>query len=84
VLGDQKQIHNLQEALQKEGLEGNISSESDSKEEVDTTNMCFMANENTLKVTFKSSLDECELSMDELGEVLKNFPTTMIFSKRSI
>ena len=41
-------------------------SKSESKEEVDMAHVCFMTNENTPKVTSESSLDECELSMDEL------------------
>ena len=41
------------------------------EEEVDTAHVCFMANENTPKVTFKSYLDECELSIDELGEAFE-------------
>jgi len=57
--------------------------ESKSEEGVDSTNVCFMVNENTPKVTSESSLDECELYMDKLVKLLKNFPTIMIFLKRS-
>jgi len=36
-----------------------------------TANVYFMANDNTPKVTSESSLDECELTMDELGEAFE-------------
>ena len=45
-------------------------SESESKEEIDTANMCFMAHgEDATKVCFENSLDEDELTMDELAPV---------------
>jgi len=44
--------------------------------------MCFLiANENTLKITFESSLDESELSMDELGEAFEELFNNYEFLK---
>ena len=40
-----------------------------------------MANENTPKVTSKSHLDECELSMDELGEAFEELSNNYNFLK---
>ena len=33
--------------------------------------MCFMANDNINKVTPETSIYDCELSMDELGEAFE-------------
>ena len=46
---------------------------------MDTANVCFMANENKPKITSESYLDDCELSMDELGEGFEKLFKTMIF-----
>jgi len=47
-------------------------SETESKEKVDTANICFMANRDEVsKVTFESSLDEDDLTMDELERFFK-------------
>ena len=51
----------------KKALKATWDSESESEEDVDTANMCFMANEGTSKVTPSTSFDN-ELSMDEIGE----------------
>jgi len=43
-------------------------SESDSEKDVDKANVCFMVNEeNSPKVTSKPTLDDSELTLDELG-----------------
>ena len=41
-----------------------------------------MANDNTPKVTFESSLDDSELIMDELGEVFEALSNNYDFLKR--
>ena len=41
-----------------------------------------MANENTPKVTSKSYLDECKLSMDELGEAFEELSNNYDFIKK--
>jgi len=46
--------------------------------------MCLMANDNTPKVTSEQSLDDCELTMDELGEVSKELSHNYDFSRRNI
>ena len=43
--------------------------------------MCFMANENTPKVTSESYLDDCELTMNELGEVFEELSNNYDFLK---
>ena len=49
-------------------------------EEVDITNVCFMANrEKTSKVTLETSLDDDELTMGELAKFLKNIKVDMRF-----
>ena len=53
--------------FKKKALKATWNSESESKEEVDTTNVCFMANDSTPKITFKPSLNDSELTMDEFG-----------------
>ena len=53
--------------FKKKALKATQNSESESEEEVDTANVCFMANDNTPKVTSELSLDDCDL-MDELGD----------------
>ena len=63
----------LKKPYKKKALKATWDSKSESKEEVDTANVCFMANDNTPKVTSEPSLDECELSMDELGESFEEF-----------
>ena len=42
----------------KKALKATWNSESESDEEVDTTNVCFMANDNTPEVTSEPSLDD--------------------------
>ena len=42
-------------------------SESETDEEMDMAHVCFMANDNTPKVIPEPSLDNCELTMNELG-----------------
>ena len=56
----------LKKPYKKKALKVTWDSESESEEEVDTANVCFMANENTPKVTSESSLKECELSIDDV------------------
>ena len=50
----------------KKALKVTWDSESETEEEVDTSHVCFMANDNTHNVTLEPSLDEYELTMDEL------------------
>ena len=68
----------------RKALKATCDSESDSEEEVDTTNVYFMANENTPKIISESSLDKCELFMDELGEAFEELSNNYDFLKRSI
>jgi len=56
-------------------------SESESEDEVDTANMCFMGNESTSKVTSSTSLND-ELSMDELGEAFVELSHNYDFLKK--
>ena len=44
----------------KKVLKATWDLESDSEEEVDMANVCFMANDNTPKVISEPSLDDCE------------------------
>ena len=53
----------------KKTLRASWDSKSESEEEVDTAHVCFMAKDNTTKITSESHLDECKLSMDELGDI---------------
>ena len=64
--GKQKQTLHFKKPYKKKALKATWVSESESDEEVDTANVCFMTNESTSKVTPNTSFD-CELSMDELG-----------------
>ena len=48
---------------------------------MDMANVCFMANENTPKVTPESTIDECELSMNELGEAFEELSNNYDFLK---
>ena len=62
-------------------LKATWDSESESDEEVDTANMCFMANESTSKVTPDTSID-CDLSMGELGEAFEELSHNYDFFKK--
>jgi len=66
----------------KKALKSTWDSESESEEEVNTANMCFMVKNNTPKVTSKLSLDECELTMDELGEAFEELSNNYDFLKK--
>jgi len=68
----------------KKALKVTWDSESETDEEVDTTHVCFMANDNTPKVTSEPSLDDCELIMDEMGETFEESSNNYISLKRSI
>ena len=57
-------------------------SESEFEEEVDTSNVCLMANINTPKVTSETSLDDCELSMEKLGEAFEELSNNYDFLKK--
>ena len=48
---------------------------------MDTTNVCFIANNNTSKVTSEPSLDYCELTTDELGETFEELSNNYDFPK---
>jgi len=80
--GYKEQTLYLQEALQKKALKDTWDSESESEEEVNTANVCFLANENTTKVTSESSLKECELSMDKLDEAFEELSNNYDFLKK--
>jgi len=56
--------------------------ESEIDEEVDTVNVYFMANDNTPKVISESPLDECELTMDKLGEPFEELSNNYDFLKK--
>ena len=49
--GDQEQTINHKKPYKKKALKATWNSESETDEEVETANMCFMANDNTPKVT---------------------------------
>ena len=47
-------------------------SETESEEENDTAHVCYMANgEETFKVTLDTSLEDDELTMDELAQIFE-------------
>ena len=69
-------------SYKKKALKAIWDSGSESDEEIDTAHMCFMAKENTNKVTPKSSIDNCELSMDELGEAFEELSQNYDFLKK--
>ena len=55
-------------------------SETETEEKIDTSHVCFMANgEETSKVNLETSLDEDDLTMDDLAKFLKNYNTAMRF-----
>ena len=56
--------------------------ESESEEEVNTANVCFMTNDNTPKVISEPSLDDCELTIYELGEAFEELPNNYDFLKK--
>ena len=68
----------------KKALKATSDKKSESEEEMDKTNMYFMAIDNTPKVTPKITLDDCELSMNELGEAFEELFKNYDFLKRSI
>ena len=49
---------------------------------MDTANVYFMANENIPKVTPESTLDECKLSINELGEAFEELSDNYNFLKK--
>jgi len=55
---------------------------SETDEEVDMTLVCFMANDNTPKVTSETSLDDCYLTMDELSEAFEELCNNYDFLKK--
>ena len=44
--------------------------------------MCFMANDNTRKVTVETILDDCQLFMYELGEAFEELSNNYNFLKK--
>ena len=68
--------------FKKKALKAIWDSESESEEEVDTANMCFKANDNTPKVISEPSLDECHLTMNELGDAFVKLSTNYDFLKK--
>ena len=67
---------------QKKALKATWDSKSQTDKEVDTAHTYFMANDNTPKVTFEPSLDDSELTMDELGEALEELSNNYDFLKK--
>ena len=65
--------------FKKKALKATWDSESESEDEVDMTKVCFMANDNTPKVISEPSLDDCDLTIDELGDAFVDFQIIMIF-----
>ena len=82
--GNNAKLTNFKKPYQKKDLKTTWNLESESEEEVDTAHVCFMANENTPKVTFESYLDECELSMDELDEAFEELSNNYDFLRKEI
>ena len=68
----------------KKALKATWDSKSESEEELDTANVCFMANDNTPKVISKPSLDDCNLSIDEIGDAFVEFSNNYDFLKKNI
>ena len=66
----------------KKALKATWDSKSESEKEVDTTNMCFMTNGNTPKVTSEPSLDDYDLTMDELGDAFVELSNNYDFLKK--
>ena len=66
----------------KKALKGTWDSESETDDELDTAYVCFMANDNTPKVTFEPSLDDNELTMNELGEAFEELSNNYDFLKK--
>ena len=66
----------------KKSLKATWDSESESDEIVDTANMCFMANESTSKVILDTSIEDCELSIDELREAFEELSHNYDFLKK--
>ena len=56
--------------------------QSETDEEVDTAHVCFMANDNTPKVIPEPSLDDCDLTMDKLGEAFEVLSNNYDFLKK--
>ena len=67
--------------FKKKAIKATWDSESESEDEIDTANMCFMANESTSKVTPSTSFND-ELSMDELGEAFVELSHNYDFLKK--
>ena len=59
-------------------------SESDSKEEVDMTNVHIIANENTPKIFSKPYLGDCDLTMEELEKVFEELSYNYDSIKKNI
>ena len=66
----------------KKALKATWDSENETDEEVDTTHVCFIANNNTPKVTFEPLLDDSELIMDELSQVFEELSNNYDFLKK--
>ena len=79
-----KASHLPQKSPTEKTLKATWHSESESDEEVDTANVYFMANDNTPKVTFEPSLDDYELTIEELGEAFEELSNNYDFLKKNI
>ena len=66
----------------KKTLKATLDLKSETDEEVDMTLVCFMANDNTPKVTSETSLDDCYLTMDELSEAFEELCNNYDFLKK--
>ena len=80
--GEQSHAITFKKPYKKKDLKATWDSKSESKEELDTAHLCFMANENTPKVTSESHLDECELSMNKLGKAFEELFNNYDFLKK--
>jgi len=65
----------------KKVLRTTWDTESESEEEVDTANVCFMTNENTPKVFPESSLEDYDLTMEELEKAFEELSSKNDFLK---
>ena len=68
----------------KKTFKATWDSESESEEEVDTTNVCFMTNNNTPKVTSEPSLDDCDLTIDEFEDAFVELSNNYDFLYKKI
>ena len=68
----------------KKAVKATWDSGSESEEEVDTANVCFMANDNTPKVNSELSLDDCGLTINDIGDAFVELSDNYDFFKKII